>query len=68
MDSRRQPLTDLIGCPITIAIGDHTGHIGFMNHELQLRDAKATLSAVIDQALHGEPPSSRGTAVGRLSC
>ncbi len=26
-----------------------------MNHELQLRDAKATLSAVIDQALRGEP-------------
>lgn len=26
-----------------------------MTHELQLRDAKATLSAVIDQAVHGEP-------------
>ena len=26
-----------------------------MNHELQLRDAKATLSAVIDQAVKGEP-------------
>ena len=26
-----------------------------MNNELQLRDAKATLSAVIDQAVCGEP-------------
>ena len=26
-----------------------------MSHEVQLRDAKATLSAVIDQALRGEP-------------
>lgn len=26
-----------------------------MSQELQLRDAKATLSAVIDQALQGEP-------------
>ena len=34
---------------------DYNSHIDGPMHEIQLRDAKATLSAVVDQARQGEP-------------
>jgi prevent-host-death family protein len=39
------------------SVYDYSGHIleGRIMREIQLRDAKASLSAVVDEAMHGKP-------------
>jgi hypothetical protein len=48
-----------------MTIGSHIG--GGTMKELQLKDAKATLSAVVDQAVAGEPTVITATAARRRS-
>ncbi len=37
------------------ALHDYSGHLGLITRDIQLRDAKASLSAVVDEVKRGEP-------------
>jgi prevent-host-death family protein len=56
-DYRRGPgiVHGLAARPNLPQLKDYCGHLGETMHEIQLRDAKATLSAVVDQVRRGEP-------------
>jgi antitoxin Phd len=53
--ANRPQMADILLRFRLFSLHDHCGHMGPGMREIQLKDAKANLSAVVDQAARGEP-------------